>query len=81
MARVRWARCFLAALLAAGLVQTFVSSPRTHRPNRAARPAPRTLRHVDGAVVDATEADDEVQVWKDAYQLELDRDAMFCSGW
>lgn len=74
MARVRCLRCFLVALLAAGLVQTFVASPRdaaasrrgTHRP-------PRTLRRVDGAEVDATEAEDEVQVWKDAYQLELER--------
>lgn len=30
-------------------------------------------RRVEGAVVDATEAEDEVQVWKDAYQLELER--------
>ena len=37
-----------------GLVQTFVAPSRTPH-----RPVPRTLRRVDGAVVDATEADDE----------------------
>ncbi|CAK9044493.1 RRM domain-containing protein [Durusdinium trenchii] len=34
---------------------------------------PVVVRHVDGALVDATEeSEEEVQVWKDAYQLELE---------
>eukprot|EP00913_Durusdinium_trenchii_P014770 g13855.t1 len=64
---------YLSAVMLIGLITGAVFDGSDQELTRFHQ-VPVVVRHVDGALVDATEeSEEEVQVWKDAYQLELER--------